>query len=371
MSQPRRVAKVFTSNGTWTCPAGVKFVTVYGYDGAGGGGGGGGGGGAGGTHLGPPNFSGGSGQGGGGGAAGTTRPVTPVPLNVTPNTNYAITVGAGGSGGAGGPGGSGGSFAPTDGSDGTDGTAGNPGSISSFASRVIFGSVRTDTFATQGGPGGPGGTRGDAGGSASGSGDGGAGFALGQGAPGVRVPFLAQSFVYVEDNLSSAGYLVGRGLNGGQGNQSFGFNSPGNNSENVSPSASERTWNNYPSTPPYTQGQGGSVNDFSIAAAGGGAGGPGGYAVAKTPDHNGATTYQTPGAGGTGGGYSGVFSPTGASSGGAASGTASRGVGGAGGGGGGGGGSGDANNFSGGSPGAAGGAGGTGGGGLVVVEWVE
>lgn len=79
-----RAVKVFTGNGTWTCPAGVTSLEVFGY----GGGGAGGSGcesGSGKTHA--------NGGGGGGGAQfGCTI------LTVTPGSVYTIGIGAGGLG---------------------------------------------------------------------------------------------------------------------------------------------------------------------------------------------------------------------------------------------------------------------------------
>ena len=91
------VRKVFTSSGTWVCPAAVTSIRVIGRPGAGGGSGGGSGGGA------PGNVgTGGGGGGGSGGGAGGNAKEEEAVVIVVPNTSYAITVGAGGAGGTGG-----------------------------------------------------------------------------------------------------------------------------------------------------------------------------------------------------------------------------------------------------------------------------
>jgi hypothetical protein len=71
---------IYNSSGSWTCPAGVTEVMLIGYGGGGGGGGG------------VVGF--GSG-GGGGGSIQSTQYIT----GLVPNTNYTITIGAGGAGG--------------------------------------------------------------------------------------------------------------------------------------------------------------------------------------------------------------------------------------------------------------------------------
>lgn len=73
---------VFTTSGTWTCPAGVNQIILFIRAGGGGGGGG---------------RSGGTAAGGGGGGGAV---LLTVPAAVTPGTVYTITVGAGGVGGA-------------------------------------------------------------------------------------------------------------------------------------------------------------------------------------------------------------------------------------------------------------------------------
>lgn len=76
--------KEFLSSGTWTCPAGVTTVLVWGM-----GGGAGGGGGQNGTSA----FGGSGGYGGGG------TVLQPAIIDVVPNTTYTITIGDGGAGG--------------------------------------------------------------------------------------------------------------------------------------------------------------------------------------------------------------------------------------------------------------------------------
>ena len=84
------VTEIFTASGTWTCPAGVDKVFVRLFGGGGGGGG-----------LNEDNnyITGG---GGGGGYMAYSA------LNVTPNSNYTVTIGAGGAGTSSGNGGTGG-----------------------------------------------------------------------------------------------------------------------------------------------------------------------------------------------------------------------------------------------------------------------
>lgn len=74
-------SQIFTSNGTWTCPANVYNIWLTGWGGGGGGGGG----------IGNGNYSGGS---GGGGALRVSNI-----CQVVPGTEYSIVIGAGGSGG--------------------------------------------------------------------------------------------------------------------------------------------------------------------------------------------------------------------------------------------------------------------------------
>jgi hypothetical protein len=95
---------------TWTAPTGVKEVLVLGK-------GGGGGGGSGGYASG-----GGSNVGGGGGGGGAGANSQAMWFNVTPGTQYAVVVGAGGTGGV----------APA--SSPNNGTNGSSGNVSSFNS---------------------------------------------------------------------------------------------------------------------------------------------------------------------------------------------------------------------------------------------
>lgn len=109
--------KLFTSSGTWTCPAGVTNVWLTGCGGGGAGAGGQGGG---------TNTSVYAAGGGGGSAA----PVTVMhPHSVTPGTTYTITIGTGGTGGSGGTAG---------GATGNPGSNGSAGTNSEFDGAVIF-----------------------------------------------------------------------------------------------------------------------------------------------------------------------------------------------------------------------------------------
>ena len=95
VANPPSGSQTFTSNGTFTVPAGVTSITVSGVGGGGGGGGGR-----------ATTFEGSSGafrifaQGGGAGGAGAQ--VLNQPMSVTPGQQIAITIGNGGAGGAGG-----------------------------------------------------------------------------------------------------------------------------------------------------------------------------------------------------------------------------------------------------------------------------
>lgn len=80
----------FLSNGTWTCPAGVTRILIWGMGGGSGGAGGGRG-----SVIGSSLLS-------FGGVGGTGVSLQPYVITVVPNTTYTITIGAGGSGGAGG-----------------------------------------------------------------------------------------------------------------------------------------------------------------------------------------------------------------------------------------------------------------------------
>lgn len=89
----RLYKKLFTSNGTWVCPAGIRYVILTGCGGGGGGGAGAsvnGGSGASGQYL--PYFA----CGGGGGQPALTS--TQV-VEVFPGSTYTITIGQGGAGG--------------------------------------------------------------------------------------------------------------------------------------------------------------------------------------------------------------------------------------------------------------------------------
>jgi len=119
----------FTSNSTWTAPAGV--TTVYAIGQAGGGGGGGGGG----------TTTQGRGGGSGGGYGGTSL-AQGFFVSVTPGFTYTITIGAGGAGGAGGTGGV---------TDGAPGGVGSLGGDTSFGTRVWLGA---SSSVAQGGLGG-------------------------------------------------------------------------------------------------------------------------------------------------------------------------------------------------------------------------
>jgi len=77
----------FTSNGSWTAPAGVTRILIYGM-----GGGAGGNGGTQGT----------AGAGGAGGQGGAGVSLLPYVVTVVPNTTYSITIGTGGAGAPGG-----------------------------------------------------------------------------------------------------------------------------------------------------------------------------------------------------------------------------------------------------------------------------
>lgn len=99
----RLTQKTFTSSTTWTAPAGVTSIIVFGQ-------GGGGGGGAGGANI-APNL----GVAQRSGAGGIATFLVPRVLTVTPNTTYTITIGSGGTGA-------------------TYGVVGSPGGTTSFGS---------------------------------------------------------------------------------------------------------------------------------------------------------------------------------------------------------------------------------------------
>jgi hypothetical protein len=139
---------IFTSNGTWTCPAGVTSVLIIGY-GAGGGGGGGGG-----------TFGGGGALYGGGGGAGALQ--NSIYAIVVPGTMYSVNIGSGGAGGSshadGSPGGNTtfGSLAVFSGSSGglAGSNGGNPGlCFKKGASANITGTAFTPASGGNGGGG--------------------------------------------------------------------------------------------------------------------------------------------------------------------------------------------------------------------------
>lgn len=106
----RFVSRVFTTNDTWTAPAGVKFIMLIGCGGGEGGDGG-------------NNYTSGFNNPGGKGIIPYLRSTA-----VTPNTSYAITIGAGGAGGAGG-------------TSGGSGDLGDNGASTTFGSLATFSSV--------------------------------------------------------------------------------------------------------------------------------------------------------------------------------------------------------------------------------------
>jgi Glycine-rich domain len=107
--------QTFLSNATWTAPAGVTSVTLYGI------GGGGGGGGAGRPPHTTSTTTRGGGGGGGGGAVASYNIVS-----VVPGSSYTITIGAGGTTAAGAT------------SDNGNGTNGNDGADTTFGSLATF-----------------------------------------------------------------------------------------------------------------------------------------------------------------------------------------------------------------------------------------
>ncbi len=80
----RFVRQTFNSSGSWTCPAGITKVILWGMGGGAGGGGG-------------QNATASAGGNGGYGGAGVALQMAIV--DVVPNTTYTITIGAGGTGG--------------------------------------------------------------------------------------------------------------------------------------------------------------------------------------------------------------------------------------------------------------------------------
>lgn len=122
----RLTKKLFTSSGSWTCPAGITAVFAIGAGAGGGGCGGGSGGGS------------GAGSGGAGGG-GALQQIFYVP--VVPGTTYTITIGAGGAGG-------------TAGSSGFSGAATTFGSLAQFMGASAGGSPGVSNTAGVVAPGG-------------------------------------------------------------------------------------------------------------------------------------------------------------------------------------------------------------------------
>lgn len=123
----------FTANGSWTVPAGITRIMIYGCGGGGGGGGGSG--------------SAASGAGGGGGGGASLAHWCPV--NVTPGDVLSITVGAAGPGGGGGTAGGG---------TATSGTVGGTTTVYAGAKLLFMGhGGLPGAFGTPAGTGGAGG----------------------------------------------------------------------------------------------------------------------------------------------------------------------------------------------------------------------
>lgn len=212
---PTFQSQTFTSNSTFTVPAGVTRLEVYGRGGAGGGGGAGG-------------AAGGTGSGGGGGGVASYPELAT--LGVSPGDVLTVTVGAGGAGGVGGE-------------TGFDGAAGSRGS-NTIVGALTFrgakgggggasnagggGGSTPDTFyGNKGGGGGAsGGFNGDggqdsiwnsggAGGSGSGTGGGGGGGGASDGAGGAGA---AASNVSINNGTAGAANSgAGGGGGGGRG----------------------------------------------------------------------------------------------------------------------------------------------------------
>jgi hypothetical protein len=104
------VKKYFTSNSSWTAPAGVTNVILIGC-------GGGGGGGSGGAAQSIGTY-------GVGGAGGGGSVLCTVHATVVPNTSYTVTIGAGGTGGTG--------------ATASNGNSGNAGSDTTFGALATF-----------------------------------------------------------------------------------------------------------------------------------------------------------------------------------------------------------------------------------------
>ena len=317
-SRSRLANAIFTSSGSWTCPAGVTKIKIYGRPGAGGGGGGG----AGGTgFVGNP---GGGGGGGGAGRPGGSASIVQAHVDVTPGTTYTITVGTGGLGGTGGT--------------VAAGTNGGTGSTSSFDVLVTFGKNTPATGATTGGGGG-------AGGNGTGAAAGAAG-ALG-GVVGTNYGLWVDAVP-----LSLAGAAGGTIAGGNGGNVA----------------------NSVASVPLYfgvaQPGANGGTGGAGAGGTNGGGGGGGASASAPLPE-----TFSIDGqpiaSGGIGGnGGNGGLGNNGGVGGSGSNGTAgTNGVSGVGGGGGGGGG-GEGSGTSAGAARGTGGNGGSGSNGIIMLEWV-
>lgn len=110
MSMSRMKNQRFTSSGSWTCPAGVSQIIVWGMGGANGGQ-------AGGDYDGGADF---------GGRGGIATNLLPTVLDVVPNTVYTVTIGAGGAGGA------------------SDGDAGADGGDTSFGALMVWEGIMGD-----------------------------------------------------------------------------------------------------------------------------------------------------------------------------------------------------------------------------------
>lgn len=327
-SGARTVVAKYSSSGSWTAPAGVTNIIVYGRPGAGGGSGGaGGGGGYGGSTAG----GGGGGTGGGGGGSASIMQAN---LTVSPGTAYTITVGAGGAGSVGGTAGAAGG-AGGGSSNATD------GGVSSFDALVTFGMGNPATGGTaasgtgSGGAGQPG---------TSGAGGGGG---YSEGAAGTKYGLVAVA--------SGSGAGAGGGGNPGSGGGGpFGISSATALYYGVS----------------YSSGaSGGGGAPAGSNQGGGGSGGPGGPAG---PTMNFPFYSEAAPTGGTGGasGMGGAGFATGSGFAGGAGSAGLNGTGGNGGSGGGGGAGGGGGSTTGGA-GGVGGAGGSGSNGVIFIEWTE
>ncbi len=333
----------YTAAGTFIPPAGVYTLDSIGGWG-GGGGGTGGGGGASGTTLGSAL----GGAGGGGAEENTVFTVA-----VTPNTGYAVAIGAGGTGGAGGPGASAGTTSQ-------NGAASTVGSLCQFLGGSGGGPSRTSVTAETGIF-----SMGGAPWSASASSAVGTAnvYASSALSPTDSVLVLAglncpSTTSALSSGAGGSGY-PGNGGDGGRGvttNVTAGSGSAGN------------PWTGRGNAAGGTGGGGGGTASSTNAGGtggGGGGGGPGGQGGGGGGGGGGTATavHGTNGAAGTGA-NNGVAGTTGASSVGGAGGNGGAGAAnsGAGGGGGGAGGSGN-------TTGGAGGTGGNGGSGQITITY--